>query len=59
MLLGIYNYKYTEYLLICLDSYMLNTDTIPKTAKNNINPLLYNRPIWMRIFIGNTIPVSI
>ncbi|CAD8092366.1 unnamed protein product [Paramecium primaurelia] len=44
------------YLLICLDSYMLNTDTIPETAKNYINPLLYNRPIWMRIIIGNTIP---
>ncbi|CAD8202136.1 unnamed protein product [Paramecium pentaurelia] len=44
------------YLLICLDSYMLNTDTIPESAKNYINPLLYNRPIWMRIIIGNTIP---
>lgn len=50
------NIKY-RFLLICLDSYMLNTDTIPDTAKNYINPLLYNRPIWMRIIIGNTIPV--
>lgn len=52
-------YNKIRFILICLDSYVLDTDTIPVSAKKYINPLLYNRPIWMRIIIGNTIPVFI
>lgn len=53
---NIYIYIY-RYILICVDSIFLDIETIPESAKKYFNPLLYKRPIIMRILIGNTIPV--
>ena len=46
------------FVLICVDSYLLDTDTIPPHAFHYINPLLYHRKVWQRIIIGNTVPVN-
>lgn len=45
------------FLLIVLDSYLLDPSNLPESAHHYINPLLYYRSTWMRIVIGNCIPV--